>query len=452
MKSGKLTMRIGEGLGEILLDIAQDNIRHGNIEKGLKAYTDSLQGFTKEYALMCLKNKAILKVDEENQMVDLIDDDEQLLKDNQCHIYLWNDIIKDYITTLDSLRDKRLDIMDKFNRYYKGNIEDYSINEMMLRYFNEEQLKDIGIHTIAARLLASPDCKIHNDQYSNPQSLWDKKADSIEYEDPENPNEEITKYERILYYTVEYLKVIKFMQKEFCKFDKLYHFLVENEFINKIPYIELNVENICDIFKEYSNTRHGYDHVLCDEELKKYKEQLYSDILHTTWGREYLTNGVLLKDIMDGYDAGWLSPDGEFYGGNGETSSMIHMNIAEDIFNSPCNKYYMMMIKDGVQILGGTNSPEQWLQRNGWIKIHHNDIYGSFIGERDPKKRTKEFPYHYCPTKIQIKMICEYVDKFYKGKFYTEANCFGRDRHPDPYSTYKVKQMDEFKLHEIFRL
>ena len=96
------------------------------LKSGYSLSTDSLQGFTKEYALMCLKNKAILKVDEENQMVDLIDDDELLLKDNQCHIYLWNDIIKDYITTLDSLRDKRLDIMDKFNRYYKGNIEDYS--------------------------------------------------------------------------------------------------------------------------------------------------------------------------------------------------------------------------------------------------------------------------------------------------------------------------------------
>ena len=47
-------------------------------------------------------------------------------------------------------------------------------------------------------------------------------------------------------------------------------------------------------------------------------------------------------------------------------------------------------------------------------------------------------------------MICDYADKFYGGKFYTEANCFGRISHPDPYTTYKVRQMDEFKIHEIF--
>ena len=104
---------------------------------------------------------------------------------------------------------------------------------------------------------------------------------------------------------------------------------------------------------------------------------------------------------------------------------------------------------DGVSIYG-SNSPEQWLSSHGWVKIHHNDCYGSFIGKRNPDERTPEFPYHYCPTKIQVKMICDYADKFYKGKFYTEANCFGRDYHPDPFSTYKVRQMDEFKLHEIF--
>ena len=29
---------------------------------------------------------------------------------------------------------------------------------------------------------------------------------------------------------------------------------------------------------------------------------------------------LLRKNILDGYDAGWLSPDGEFYGDVGEVS------------------------------------------------------------------------------------------------------------------------------------
>ena len=47
-------------------------------------------------------------------------------------------------------------------------------------------------------------------------------------------------------------------------------------------------------------------------------------------------------------------------------------------------------------------------------------------------------------------MVCDYADKFYSGKFYTEANALGRTRHPNPYTTYAVRQMDEFKLHDIF--
>lgn len=448
MTNETLTMKIGSGLGEILLDIAQNNISRGDCEKAITTYTDSLHGFTEEYALMCLKNEAVLVVDEENQLVDLIDDNEELLKENAARIYDWNCVIKNQINTLDSLRDKRIYIMDKFNTYYHGNIEDYSINEMMHRYFDDELLNDIGKHNIAARLIASPDTKLHNNQYSNPQSIWNRMVDAIEYEDSEEPNENISNWERILYYTVEYVKTIKLLHKEFVKFDKMYHWLLNHCLIERINFIEIKAERICDILKIFSDDNHGYYNVLCDEELHDYKEHLYEDLMHTTFGNEYCKNGILKKNIMDGYDAGWLSPDGEFYGGNGDTSSMIHMNIAEQIFNSTTNMYAVRMAKDGVSIWS-SNSPEQWLTSHGWVKIHHNDCYGSFIGRRD-EEPTPDYPYAYNPTDIQVKMICDYADKFYKGKFYTEANCFGRDRKPDPFSTYKVRQMDEFKLHEIF--
>ena len=152
---------------------------------------------------------------------------------------------------------------------------------------------------------------------------------------------------------------------------------------------------------------------------------------------------------MDGYDAGWLSPDGEFYGGVGDVSSMIHMNIAEQMFNASTSKYAIKMKEDGVSVWGGFNAPEYWLENHGGVKIHHEDCYGSFIGRRD-EAPTPDYPYAYNPTDIQVKMICDYADKFYGGKFYTEANALGRLTHTKPFSTYKVRQMDEFKLHETF--
>ena len=82
----------------------------------------------------------------------------------------------------------------------------------------------------------------------------------------------------------------------------------------------------------------------------------------------------------------------------------------------------------------------------GWIKIHHDEIYGTFIGNKIP---TDDFKYKYCPTKIQIDKICEYLDKNWKGKFYSQPKIV---RITAPIFTYQLKQMDEVKLHEIFSI
>ena len=261
-------------------------------------------------------------------------------------------------------------------------------------------------------------------------------------------NSDVSKYEKVLYYTVKYNKLIRMLHKEYLKFENTYLFLVENGFINKPSRVEHAIEMAVEILWKFSDTSTGYCHPLCNTGLYEYKEKLSDDLMKTKFGNEFVKAGILQKDIMDGYDAGWLSPHGEFYGSDGETSSMIHMNIAEQIFNGSGSKYAIAMAKDGVSIMD-INSPEQWLTSHGWIKIHHNDCYGSFIGRRD-EAPTKDYPYPYCPTEVQIKMICDYIDKYYGGKFYTEANALGRVRHTEPFTTYKVRQMDEFKLHEIF--
>ena len=58
-----LQMKLGENLGDILLEIAQENIRKGEPEKAIETYTSSLHGFTDEYALMLLKNEGVLVTD-----------------------------------------------------------------------------------------------------------------------------------------------------------------------------------------------------------------------------------------------------------------------------------------------------------------------------------------------------------------------------------------------------
>lgn len=443
MKKEILHMTIGSGLGDILLDIAQTKIMKGDYEKGIETYTESLNGFTKEYALMCLTNKAVLVVDEENQVVDLKDDPE-LLKENAHLIYDWDNILKQKMTTLTDIINNRENIITNFHNVFSGDIEDYSIHEMMLRYFSSEQLKNIGYHNIAARIIGAFDSKICDRGSDNPQSKWDKLCDKMEnYDNPDVP-----KWQKVLYYTVEYVKTMKYLHKDFVSFDKLYHFLTNNGLATRIPCIEPKIENICSILKDFSNTSNGYCHPLCNIDLYNYKKKLAEDLTNTIWGKEFLDNGILKCNIMDGYDAGWLSPEGDFYGNDGPTSNMIHMNIADQIFNTDCNPISLKMAEDGVSEIG-IESPEYWLEKHGWIKIHHQDCYGSFIG-RHGMEPTKDFPYAYNPTEIQVKMICDYADKFYGGKFYTEPNALGRLSQTKPFKTYAVRQMDEFGIHKVF--
>ena len=440
MSSNTLHMKVGSNLGNVLLDIAQTNISKGDIQKGIDTYVKGLCGFTKEYALMCLKNQAVLVTDKDGEGVTL-KDDEKLRVENAHNILDWELIITNRMTDMYNIMQSLHRTANDFMTLYRGDIEDYSIIEMMERYFSKDELATIGKHNLAARIISSSDCKLH-EKYSD--SAWDKIEYAMESED-----NNLSKWEKILYYTVHYNRLIRMLHKDYMNFENTYLFLVENGFINKPMRIEHMIEMVMEILWKFSDTSTGYCHPLCNIGLYEYKEKLSDDLMKTRFGNEFAKNGILQKDIMDGYDAGWLSPDGEFYGGNGDTSAMIHMNLAEQIFNAPCNKYAIRMAKDGVSVMGGIDSPEYWLEKHGWVKIHHDDCYGSFIGNRG-EEPTKDYQYAYNPTPIQIKMICDYADKFYGGKFYTEANALGRITHTEPYSTYKVRQMDDLKIHEIF--
>ena len=437
-------MRIGSNLPELLLSISQEHILNGDVEKGIETYTESLYGFTKEYALKILKNKAVLVVDEDEQIVNL-EDDETLRMNNSDHIYDWNVILGGQLNTLNGWKKVRNDCKERFERIHgmrPRNIENYSLEEMMLEYYTKDELRNgVGVHNLAAKLIKGDDFAWN--QYGNGLNVWGHLCGNVESDDA-------VFYEKALYWTVEYVNAIRKLHKEFIKFDKLYHFLVENGLADRIPQIENDVEGACYILKGFSDPNKGYYHPMCNAELYDYKEKIIEDLMTTTWGKEYLQNNYILKDIEDGYDAGWLSPDGEFFGANGETSSMIHMNIAEDI-KEGTSIYANRMEKDGVTIFGDL-SPEQWLIKEGWLKIHHDEIYGYFKYSKEDKPLNNKDYKLYCPTEKQIKEICKYVDKFYNKKFYTEPSIvsivsMGKR---ESVTTYKLKQMDEFALHNVF--
>ena len=426
-------MRIGNQLGEILLQIAQEKIKNGEYQKAIEVYTESLYGFTEEYVYKVLRNEMVLVTDDDGINMNLVDDKE-LIEKNKSNIYDWQGFIKNEIKYIDYLRNYCIEILEKFHNVCHDNIKNINIRKVMLRYMDEEQLQHYGAHNIAVKLIAN---KPLSNLTSNGEDSWNKLCANVE-------SDEALKYEQILYYLVKYHEVIRKLFKTYINIANTYKFLEDHKMVEHYSFIELTFEKVIEILITYANTNYGYYDPMYDSEIYDFNQTIIGSLSKTSYGLEFLKYGIVKKNILDGYDAGWLSPEGDFYGDLGETSAMLHMNIASQMFNYASSPIRENMLYDGVQYFG-TESPEHWLEKHGWVKIHHDNIYGSFIGDKD----WTEYPY--CPTQEQIKWICKYADKFYNGKFYTSVSCIGHN-HLEPYSTYKVKQMDDIMLHEIFRI
>ena len=379
----------------------------------METYTKSFHGFTEDLAIKLLKNKYVLITSEDGLSVN-VDNSEDLLLDNKKSIYDWQGLFQRSTKELSELSQSLKQIKTEFETKIHHSILDYDIKSDVFKYFGS--LETIGVHNIAAKLIAGQGfANLH----SNGENVWQRLCSNYE-------NSRSEKYETALYLVVSYVKRIRQLHKSYISIDNMCRFLINWDFIKVPPFFESIIEDVLEILNDFSNTSYGYYHPLCDEFIKSYKEDIHNDILKTEPGKEFCTHGILEKNIMDGYDAGWLSPDGRFYGDNGLVSSMIHLRLSEKLTNQDLNG-------------------ERVLEEQGWLKIHWNEIYGSFqlLGDFDNKLGLK-----YCPTEIQIKMICDYADKFYKGILHTCPQIIKKD---DGISTYRLRQMDNIALNDLFR-
>ena len=74
----KLHFTLGENLGEILFQTAQEHILQGDIDKAFSLYKTSLHGFTDEYVMKVLKNEMVLVTDDSGEEMNLTNDPEEI--------------------------------------------------------------------------------------------------------------------------------------------------------------------------------------------------------------------------------------------------------------------------------------------------------------------------------------------------------------------------------------
>lgn len=405
----KLNIRIGKNIGTILLEIAQTAIKDGNQQKAIDTYTKALNGFTEEYVVKVLKNDYVLVTD--GEVVSLTDSESERIS-NKGNITDWNFWLERKLEYMTEICKSLNSIEKQFGRY--GNILDFNITIPIKNYFGLELAKKVGLDDIVAKLIVGEKCgKEDND-------VWDELCSNVKCE-------QAKMHEMELYLIAKYVDNIRILHKEYMAFAKVYEFLLNNGLADRPLFFEKNLEFPIKKLCIFSDTKNGYYHPICNAKLSEYKKQIIDDVNSTPLGNEYIKVGIVEKNIMDGYDAGWLSPDGKFYGENGPTSNMIHLSIAECLKKNNLNG-------------------DRELENEGWIKIHDDEVYGCFIGELKP---SSDFPFAYCPTEIQVKMICDYIDKYHNGKLYTRPKII---KTTDAISTYELRQMGKVMLHKLFGL
>ena len=110
-----------------------------------------------------------------------------------------------------------------------------------------------------------------------------------------------------------------------------------------------------------------------------------------------LKKGIEPVNITDKYDAGWLSPNGDFYGLNGEIANMLHNQIAD------------ALEEIGIVPKDNENNPDGWLMEHGWVRIHHDHIL--YDGYYQAAYGMDLIPL----TEAQIKQLVQYGNMCYGG-------------------------------------
>lgn len=130
-------------------------------------------------------------------------------------------------------------------------------------------------------------------------------------------------------------------------------------------------------------------------------------------------------DITAGVDAGWLAPNGNYYGLNGAVANFLHIQIAD-------------MLKTTHRIYPDADMPaDAWMARNGWVKIHHDEVY--YDGYIQSKHGYQMVPL----TDVQKARIAQYGKAVYGGVLK-----FGMNKQECNVS--KFQQMDEFAVRKLF--
>ncbi len=327
-KSGVVHFSVGEDFGLLLMNIAQEHLLYNyNPEKALATITEGLVGCPVDLALQIIKGDIILLVDVENQNIiptEFIPGVHDKIGYQQIDVKSfverkYHEVLK----TTDSLIAGLSDLQREISRdNYKFSIDfDYQSIFKFIAGNNEDLLDELR---------------------------EDERIKSIEF---------LIKTSK--YYSeklIELKDTLVWMQRSFGCDDEA---TAEN-----LAAIQDMIIDLLSTIKDTLNLDFNTD-LIEDDKVKSFIDNQI-EIEKT------LKSGIQPVDIMDNYSAGWLSPEGLYYGLNGEIANMLHNQIADALLEAGIVPADYEGIDPRIGIHACT--PEDWLEKHGWVKIHTNNI------------------------------------------------------------------------------
>ena len=366
-ESGVVHFSIGENMGVRLMEISQEHLIYGNDPiKALKAITDSLIGCPTDYALKILKGDIVLFVDTADQTImpteripaihdkifpkiDVVDYmkkcDHKIQKHSLSLINTWN-ILKGEIAKRHYSLTVDFDFEDIF-KFVSGN------NEVIL-----ETLRDLKEVDQITEIIGATKAFIEHSSKIQSTLEWMfntwNEFETFDSDSKENPY-------------VEYIDI-----KENIS-DNLIHAMRKmQEVVNLDFKFQLDAES--ESIDNYINAVKEIDVVI--------------------------TEGIEPVDILDNWSGGWLSPEGEYYALNGEIANMLHNQIADALQEKGIIPMYENDEDKSDKI---KLNPDSWLEEQGWVKIHDNNVH--FAGCLNVKLDKPNVNM----TDIQINMVRDYI-------------------------------------------
>ena len=353
--------RIGEDMGLRLMEIAQEHLTEGNDPvKALRTITESLHGCPTDIAVQILMGKLVLPVDEESQQV--------ICQDRIAGEH-------DRFPKLDAMyfMESRARKIVEYGGYLMEGFKDLQYRIRKNDNYFRVDFKYEDIFKFVA---------------GDNEALLEELRDNREIDGI------ASLFETAKRFIEETMKTQKTMEWLMQTCDEFKGKLGEEEGQNYEKYLQLRgdvADTLVDIAYHLNQTL-KLEFVL---DAPEDNVQKYIDSAREI--DEVLSEGIKPVDIMSNYSAGWLAPNGDFYGLNGEIANMLHNQIAD-------------ALQEAGIIPEAEVNPDSWLEQAGWVKIHGNNI--NFAGCLNDKIGLKNVQM----TAIQIKKIYEYCAICHEGK------------------------------------